>query len=86
MAKKTNVKPLVVKRVISSGELNIVPGTKQEELVEQAGANLDGCESHEILGDVCFQATNGKFYRMTVEAIIDEVDKSYADEIASNNE
>jgi len=76
-------KPIVVKRVIRSGELNIRPGTKQAELLEQAGANLDGSCSGEILGDVCFQAEDGKYYRMMVEALIEEVDKDYADNIES---
>ena len=37
------------------------------------------------MGDVCFKATNGKFYSVFVEALIEEVDKSLKDEIAEMN-
>jgi hypothetical protein len=78
-------KPLVVAKVISPGELDIKPGTKQADIIQQAGYALDRCESGEIMGDLCFQATNGKYYSVFVEALIEEVDKSRADEIAEMN-
>jgi len=77
--------PLVVAKVISEGELEIKPGTKQADIIQQAGNALDRCESGEIMGDVCFKATNGKFYSVFVEALIEEVDKSLKDEIAEMN-
>ena len=78
-------KPLVVAKVISPGELDIKPGTKQADIIKEAGYALDRCETGEIMGDVCFKATNGKFYSVFVEALIEEVDKSHADEIAEMN-
>jgi hypothetical protein len=71
------MKKLVVKKVISTGELDIKPGTTSDDLIEQAGDALDGCESHEILGTVLFQATDGRYYTMTVEAVIGVASKSF---------
>jgi hypothetical protein len=71
-------KGLRVKKWLSVGELSGMPKT-QAEILEQCGNALDHCCSHDILGDVVFKATDGKFYTVTVEAVISECDASYAD-------
>ena len=68
-------KPLKVKKWYATGELTGKPRT-QAEILEQCGNALDRCCSHEILGDVVFKATNGKYYTVTVEAVISECDAS----------
>jgi hypothetical protein len=39
---------------------------------------LDKAYTSEILGEVCFQATDNKFYTITVEAVIGEANPEYA--------
>lgn len=80
------MKNLVVKKVISEGQLSIKPGTTQAELLDQACCALDSAESCEILGIVLFQATNGKCYTITVEAIIGEADKDFVKETIAENQ
>ena len=41
--------------------------------------------SHEIIGQVLFKATNGKHYTITVEAIISEANKEFAQDIMDDN-
>ena len=70
-------KPIVVVEVVSAGELNIVKGTTQRSLIEQAGELLDAACSHEILGTVLFKAKGGMYYTMTTECIIDQASASF---------
>jgi hypothetical protein len=73
MAKR---KGLNVKEWISLGELS-EPCKTNGDILDQAADLLDGACSHDILGQVLFKATNGKYYTVTVEAIIGEADKDF---------
>ena len=74
MAKKRECRK--IKQFLLSGELDI--GCKTlNELLENAGRLLDASYSHEILGEVLVQLTDGTFRIMTVEALISTPTKSY---------
>jgi len=77
LRKQMRSKPIVVAEVISAGELDIVKGTTQQSLIEQAGELLDAACSHEILGTVLFKAKDGTYYTMTTECIIDPASASF---------
>jgi hypothetical protein len=62
---------LKVKKWLCTGELKGSPRT-QRTILEQCGNLLDHACSYEILGLVMFQATDGKYYSVNVEAIIEE--------------
>lgn len=69
-------KKLRVKKWIYSGELN--PRVKDKDgILEQCGNLLDSACSHEILGEVLFQATDNKYYVVTVEAVIGRANPEY---------
>lgn len=61
---------------IRSGELDSSITTK-EELLESCGDLLDASCSSEILGEVVFEADDGKTYVVTVEAVISEANPEY---------
>ena len=69
-------KPLKVKKWILTGELDDTIKT-QAQILDRAGSLLDKACSHEILGEVLFQATNGKYYVVTVEAVIGRANPAY---------
>ena len=73
------MKNIKVKRFISKGELD---GLEQDtdDILESCANALDGCESHEILGTVLFEGNDGKFYTVTVEAVIGEADPEFVKE------
>lgn len=73
MAKR---KLLKVKEWISLGELS-EPCKTNRDILDQAADLLDGACSHDILGQVLFKATNGKYYTVTVEALIGEAEKGF---------
>lgn len=78
-------KPIRVKKWISSGELNSRNRT-QASILDDCGRLLDESCSHEILGEVLFQATNGKHYVITVEAMIQEASTEYVKDMLSRKE
>jgi hypothetical protein len=67
---------LRVKKWIHSGELDTDDGT-EKKILDHCGSLLDSAESHEIIGEVLFQATNGKYYVVTVEAVIGLANPEY---------
>jgi hypothetical protein len=50
-------------------------------LIQEAGTMLDRAEASEICGGPLFRLANGKWYRVSVEAIIEEADPEYVHEI-----
>jgi hypothetical protein len=66
-------KELKIVRWFETGELDGYPADAGA-LIEQAGRLLDKSCAHYIVGGCLFQAEDGKFYRGTVEFVIDEVD------------
>lgn len=69
-----------VKRWLRSGELNS-NCTTQDEILESCGDLLDSACSHDILGEVLFEATDGKVYVVTVEAVIAEANPEYVKDV-----
>lgn len=75
--------PLRVKKWICTGELSACKTEK--EIIEQCGRLLDRNCSGEILGEVLFKATNGKYYVVTVEAVIEEANPEYVKDALAND-
>ena len=81
MAKKTKAaKPIKIKRMIDAGEL-WDDARNTDDLLTSAGIVLDKNCSSEILGRVLFESEDGKFYTVTVEAVIDEVSKGFVEDV-----
>ena len=70
-------KPIVVKEWIESGELN--PKNKRmKAIIEDCAGLMDGSCACDILGGgILFKATNGKYYTITVEAIVGEASTAF---------
>jgi hypothetical protein len=73
-------KPIRVKHWIRSGELNPRNRT-QASVMEECGRLLDKNCTTDILGDVLIQATDGKHYVITVEAVIQEANPEYVKDV-----
>ena len=58
----------------------------QAAIIDQCCACLDGAEATEIIGEVLFKATNGKYYTVTVEAVIGEASKEFVQDILDEDE
>jgi hypothetical protein len=69
-------KQLRVKKWLSTGEL-VAELKTQGSILEACGRLLDTSCSHEILGEVLFQATDGKYYVITTEAVIGKANPEY---------
>ena len=81
MAKKTKAaKPIKIKRMIDAGEL-WDDACDTNDLLTSAGIVLDKACSNEILGRVLFEGKDGKFYTVTVQAVIDEVSKGFVEDV-----
>jgi hypothetical protein len=63
-------------KFINNGEMDAGAATT-DELLRQAGRILDKACSHDMLGEVAFEAEDGKTYIMTVEAVIGEANPEY---------
>lgn len=71
---------LKVKRWLRNGEVD--PNcTTQDEIIASCGNLLDHACSHDILGEVLFEATDGKVYVVTVEAVIAEANPTYVRDV-----
>jgi hypothetical protein len=70
-------KKLQVKKWINCGEINPDAMT-QDEILESCGNLLDHSCSHDIVGEAMFLATDGKYYVITVEAMITKANPAYA--------
>jgi hypothetical protein len=75
-------KKLRVKKWVSVGELN-ESRKDQDEILGDCGRLLDKAYSHEILGTVLFQATDGKYYTITVEAVLGKANPEWVKEVMS---
>ena len=73
-------KKLRVKKWIATGELQVTGRETQDEILEHCGRLLDASCTSKILGEVLFQATNGMYYTVTVEAIIGRASKSFTED------
>ena len=73
-------KPLKVKKWIVSGELS---GTNRtmDAVIAECGIRLDKSCTSEILGEVLFLATDGKYYTITVEAVIGRANPEWVKEV-----
>lgn len=71
--------PLKVKRWVRSGEL---PNdlTDVGQVYAAAGRLLDAACSHDILGTVLFEGEDGKYYTLTVEAVLGEASPEFVRE------
>lgn len=67
---------LKVKRWIQTGNLDH-KHKHEDDILDDCGRLLDKAYSHEIIGDVVFQATNSKYYVITVEAVISRCAPEY---------
>jgi hypothetical protein len=74
--------PQPIKRFIRRGELppENLPATT-DDLLEAAGDLLDRASSHEILGEILFEAKDGVIYAMTVEAVIGVANLEYVKDV-----
>ena len=80
MAKKTKAaKPIKIKRMIAAGEL-WDDARDTDALLTSADIALDKACSYEILGRVLFEGEDGKFYTVTVEAVIGEASKLFVED------
>jgi hypothetical protein len=70
-------KPLRVRDWIEAGELSVSAKT-EKAIIEECANALDRVEATEILGGgILFRATNGRYYTITVEAVIGEASKEF---------
>jgi hypothetical protein len=69
---------LKVKNWISTGNISGKAPKTQDAIMDKCGGLLDESDSHEILGDVIFQATDGKYYTVNVVPVISKCDASFA--------
>jgi hypothetical protein len=60
---------------LECGDLDPKTITDPHDLMDQCCALLDAAYAHDILGGlVVFKASDGKHYRVTVEAVVSEID------------
>lgn len=78
-------KELEVKRWLRTGELD-ENHTLQDDILDDCGRLLDKAYSHEILGEVMFEATDGKIYVINVEAMISEANPEYVKDVLNEIE
>jgi hypothetical protein len=73
------MKTIKVAEFIEKGELS---GTEKdtEEILETCACLLDKSCSHEIVGPVLFKGKDGKWYTVTVEAVIGEAGKGFVED------
>lgn len=50
-------------------------------LIQEAGTMLDRAEAAEICGGPLFKLSNGKWYRVNVEAFVEEADPEFVQEV-----
>jgi hypothetical protein len=81
--KELDKKVTRVKKWIRSGELS--PNSAIEDVIAECGRALDHNGSNDILGDVVFLGNDGKYYAITVEAVIHEADMEYVKDLISEN-
>ena len=72
---------IVVEKVYEEGELALEKGMKVGQIISQLGELLDDSNASDISGGgILFKATNGKFYTITVEALISEANPDFVKE------
>lgn len=78
-------KPLRIKQFLFKGQTS-GEATNVRDLLEELGRLLDKAYSHEIFGDVVFEAEDGIRYVATVEGVIGQVDAKYLRELQDAEE
>ena len=80
---RKNLDKLVIKRMPRPGDLGNLKGKTIEDLLKSCGELLDAHNivTSEVFGRVVFQAADGKWYTVNVEAVIDEIDKKTAEDM-----
>ena len=69
MAKK--IETLKVKRVVEAGYLDIKEGQTGQDIIDSACDALDDSDAFEMIGGgILFQGEDGKWYTVTVEAVV----------------
>ena len=84
MAKVKKFNNLVIKQIPRHGELAAeLRGKTIGVLIADCGDLLDhqNIVTSEVVGRVVFKASNGKWYTVNVEAVIDEIDKKTAEDM-----
>ena len=74
-----------IKKWIRTGELDPCI-TDSEGIIEAAGAALDKNCAYDILGEVMFEADDGKYYVVNVEASILEANPEYVKQVLEEDE
>lgn len=72
-----------IKRVLNGGELKF---DTYAEMMKSAGTALDQAKSYDIVGNVVFEGADGKMYGLFVEAIVRQVERTYALEQAHSDQ
>ena len=85
MVQPDSIVPLGIKRWIRSSDMDDLCDTV-EDVLEIAGRRMDKAYSHEICGDVVFEAENGKVYVGSVEFVISEATPEYIKELEEVDE
>ena len=80
--------PIKIKRWIRDGHsyLSADGLTDTDDLLEAAGRALDKAYAHDIMGEVVFKGTDGKFYVGCVEFDISEANPDYVNELLADDE
>jgi hypothetical protein len=76
----SNKKETRVKKWLLHGELN-PRNHKLSSVIEECGRLLDKSCTGDILGDVLYEGTDGKYYTIHVEALIQEAYPLYVQDI-----
>lgn len=71
---------------LRTGEMHVKDIDNVEDLLTQAGRLLDKACSHDICGEVVFKAADGKYYTLTVEAVISEVNPEYVADLLEEDD
>lgn len=76
--------PLQIREWLAAEHLPIDIFTTNE-LYESAQEILDNACAYDILGSVLFVGEDGKYYTMTVEAVLDEASESFVKSVLQEN-
>lgn len=56
------------------------------DLLDELNHMLDAADAKDIIGAISFKAENGKYYAITVEAVINECAKEFAEQFGDGEE
>jgi hypothetical protein len=76
---------LKVRRLVRSGELGEFKTVG--EALDAAADAMDKCEAHEIVGGgILFEGEDGRWYTVTVEAVVGEASKEFVKDVLAEAE